>query len=682
MRRRDNHGVSVRSIRSGEGVGAQRGDAVVCICGPSGDDGVRSVLAHTPDDVPILVCEDVGEAIAAAAPADVVLLRPGCIVADGWLAGLREAAYVDARVATAMALTNDGALTPSAPTDDRAFDDAAAAVRAGSLRLRPRVQTVGGPCTYVRRSALELVSDVDPASSWSAGEATAFSERCLDSGLCHVVADDVLVTGRGASRAAADWQVASSGPVARSLGAARRALNGLSVVIDARILTGPMNGTHVHVLELIAALGRTERATVTAVVPPDLSVDARVLLEGLPGVALTAIAPGADLVPAIRADIVHRPFQIASPADLTFLAQLGDRLLVTHQDLISYHNPSYFPSPRAWSGYRDLTRRALGAADQVLFFSAHARDDAIAEDLVEPHRASVVHIGVDHAVTRMDTEDPLGPRGTEPVPEDAEVMLCLGSDYRHKNRIFALAMLDELQRRHDWPGWLVLAGPHATFGSSLPDEDRMLAARPQLRERLLRLGAVSEAEKTWLLRRANLMLYPTVHEGFGLIPFEAADYGVPCLWAPGTALGEVLPESAAGIVPWDAGASGQQAIELMRDEDTASRNVDAIRAAAGALSWDTTATRLIGVYQSVCNQPLTPASALERGRGLMAGGMSEDAMRLVGPGGALPREFERSLLALATHPKLAAPVFCAIRAGYRVSYRLRRSGLSQNGTDA
>ena len=52
--------------------------------------------------------------------------------------------------------------------------------------------------------------------------------------------------------------------------------------------------------------------------------------------------------------------------------------------------------------------------------------------------------------------------------------------------------------------------------------------------------------------------------------------------------------------------------------------------------------------------------------------LSEDALRLVGPHGALPRDLERPLLALANHRRLAAPLFGAIKGGYRLWHSLRR----------
>jgi glycosyltransferase involved in cell wall biosynthesis len=704
---RDNRQVSIRRIQPHDNLDADRGEVIVCIVVAAGDHGfdatLSSVLAHTSDDVLVLICGGPGadlpsslrdldtgvhrvwylaceqsgsfatvrNACLATAPADVVVLKPGCRVGAEWLERIREAANVDARVATAVALSDDGR-----PSSAYEFDAAAAAVRSGSLRLRPRLRTASGPCVYVRRSALELLGDVDCLPSPDSGD--EFSRQCLERGLCHVLADDVLVLYQGRSAFAVPRETDSTKPLARSLGAARRALEGLSVLIDARSLIGPTSGTNIHVLELIAAVTRTQRARVTAIVPNDISPDASAVLQKLPA-ALVTVGPGGGLRPAVRADVVHRPFQISTPADLTFLAQVADRLVITHQDLISYHNPGYFRSPSAWEGYRDLTRRALSVADRVVFLSEHVREDAFADDLVEPHRADVVRIGVDHHLTRAGAEDPQPPRGAARIPRDVEVMLCLGTDFRHKNRVFALRLLDELQRRHGWPGWLVMAGPGVAFGSSIPEEEHFLSRQPSVADVLVRLDALRDDEKAWLLRRADLVLYPSVQEGFGLVPFEAADHGVPCLWARGTALGEVLPETAAGIVPWDVASSADNALELMRDQRTSAGNVQTVRGAAAALRWDISAERLIEVYNATCNQSSAPAGALERSTGLMRRGLSEDAIRLVGPDGVLPLDVERPLLALAMRKRLRTPVFQLIKAGYRLSARWRHGAPGDNG---
>ncbi|MGZ4224943.1 MAG: glycosyltransferase [Solirubrobacteraceae bacterium] len=633
---------------------APRGDVVVCVWGAAAsDDYLASVEANTPENVKIIVVRDRDRdrILEITAPADVVLLRPGSAVADGWLEGLREAAYCDSRVASASAIAS-GALPHGL-----SVSDAAARVRSRSLRLRPRIGGHQGPSTYVRRSAAELAGGPLDAG---------FSQRCLEAGLCHVLADDVLVGApAGGHEPAASPSHSDAAALTRSLRHARRVLEGLSVIIDARILSQTMTGTQLHVLEVIAALARTGNVKLSAIVTDRVDEQAARSLAALPNVALIRYA---DAQHSEHADVVHRPYQLDNPGDLSFLSSLADRVVITQQDLIGYQNPSYFASRPAWEGYRELTRTALAVADWVLFFSQHARRDALDEELVELERASVVALGVDHRIAAS----PAAPEGVAGLPGDAEMLLCLGNDYRHKNRLFALRMLDELLARHGWQGRLVLAGPHVSHGSSAPDERRMLSTRPELARAVIELGAVSEAEKAWLLARARLVLYPTVHEGFGLVPFEAAAHAVPCMWAAGTSLSELLDDDAATLVAWDPAASGDRALELMRDEHERERNIGSIRRSGERLTWDATAARLLGVYEQTCDAPAAAGGALYRGQALMNGALSEDATRLMGPGGALPRDVERPLLALATHPRIGAPLFGALKLGYRASYRLRR----------
>ncbi len=617
--------------------------------------------------MPILTPEEGEDPFATAAPADVVVVEPGCVVAAGWLEGLTSAARAQSTTATATALTPTDLDQVRGDQDrsDQDLGETAAAVRSGSVRLLPRVAAARGPCLYVRRSALDLVGGFD----------AEFSARCADTGLSHVLADDVLVRYEGADPGPPLRSLhGDDGPLARSLGSVRRALDGLSAVIDARILYGPTTGTHVHVLEVIAGLAGTGRVRLTVIVPEDASDYATRRLESIPGLALRTYDE-LSRAGGERADVVHRPFQVSNPGDLNFLRSIGERLILTQQDLIAFHNPAYFPSQAAWEGYRRLTRLALATADRVVFFSEHAHDDAIAEELVEPAHASVVRLGVDHGVDDLDRA-PAPPAGGERLNSGAPAILCLGTDFLHKNRVFALRILERLKARHAWEGMLVFAGPAVRFGSSRSEEARLLAGEPQLSDSVLDLGAVSEAEKAWLLERAALVVYPSVLEGFGLVPFEAAAHGVPCMWAPGSSLSEMLLDSAAEIVAWDAEQSAERALVLLTEPAARERNLAAIRTAGAELSWKATAQRLVELYLGAANARAAPAGASSGlgldGPGAAAGAISEDAMRLIGPGGELPADVHRPLLALATHPRIASPVFASLKLGYRASYALRR----------
>jgi glycosyltransferase involved in cell wall biosynthesis len=402
-------------------------------------------------------------------------------------------------------------------------------------------------------------------------------------------------------------------------------------------------------------------------VTPRVSTPARELLSEIDGVELSFLESGSPLP---RGDVVHRPYQVWNLADLALLRQLGERVVITQEDLIEYRTPTYFRSDQEWERWRLLTRRALAAADVVVFSSAHASADALAENLVEPDRTAIVPLGVDHFL-RIRRSALSRPVSTARLPARAEFLVCLGTDLRHKNRLFALRLMQALQRRHEWDGWLVLAGPHVDVGSSAAEEASFMEAHPRVGERTVKLGAVSEVEKGWLLSNAKVVLYPTVCEGFGLVPFEAAEHGAPCMWAAGTALSDVLPDDGAAIVPWSVEETAERLLALVSDEAARNKNVDAIRFAGAGLRWDATAARLLDVYRRACDGPPPPAVAMRRLES--TGLLSVDSLNLLGPGGALPNDLERPLLAVSARPWLSGPLFGAFRLGYRLWHGLRRA---------
>ena len=67
----------------------------------------------------------------------------------------------------------------------------------------------------------------------------------------------------------------------------------------------------------------------------------------------------------------------------------------------------------------------------------------------------------------------------------------------------------------------------------------------------------------------------------GLVPFEAAAHRVPCLWAPGTSLSELLPDEAAGIVPWNDAQTAEAGVNSPSWHGTVSRPAGVIPRPSG-----------------------------------------------------------------------------------------------------
>ncbi len=738
-----------------------RGDPCVVVATPEGGESVyrclASVLAHTPGDVPIVailmgpvepasrlsellhepstderplwlmhagagrpsidtdaLTAALNRALALLEPADVVLLSEPCCVSEGWLARLRAAARADTNTATASALAD--ADTPLALSDaDRPAADLAEladSLAEHTLALHPRLSRAVGPCVYLRRDALELVGSLDEALELRWALEVDFAQRCVLSGLAHVAADDVVVghlerAGRGdADKLPARLRerypylprlstVATSGVLLRALEAARRPRPRLGVTIDARALDGALTGTQVHVLELIRALAQTGALRLRLIVLSHKIDQATLgLLRALPETEVLGAEEVDEATP--RSAVFHRPQQTFSPGDVELALRLGERIVISQLDLIAYHNPGYFPDAEAWQDYRRASRHGMSAAERVVVFSDHTRRELLSDALVEDERIRIVPPGLDH----RSIGEPLRPTalGVDPPA----FLLCLGTDFRHKNRMFALRLLASLRERHGWEGILVLAGPHIPHGSSVELERTLLEATPELGAAVRYLGSVSEQEKAWLMGHAAAVVYPSAYEGFGLIPFEAALSGVPCVFAPQASLAEVAPASTAAIVPWDVEQSAVRVHALLSDPAARASQVQELAGRARPLTWASAAEALVEVYREALLAPVRDAATLSRDamdRERRVTALHEatvqmlerryetlvaevgPARSLIGPRGALPDDLQRALLALSTRPALSRPLFgaparafAAARAVDRARRRMRRAG--------
>jgi glycosyltransferase involved in cell wall biosynthesis len=597
-----------------------RGSTVVCIPAIGNADALRaclqSVLKHTPEHVPVLIAADgdgtesierlrsdlerqvhhvpawsAGSVASAAAElaasneADVVLLTSYASVPAGWFERICDAGRSDTTIAT----------------------------------------VANGHGVWIARPAIELARPLDEAFNSLFASVVDFSQRCLARGLLNVVdggvsvspswedsAEGGLLPGSRGDRAllrrrypyleaalsepapsAVPVSLSPSGPSGRTS----------SVTIDARIVRGSYSGTHAETLELIEALARTERVKVRAVLDPGVSADALEVLDRAPAVERVYANDIGDGIE--RTDVVHRPYQVTSVEDLELLAMLGERVVITHLDLIAYHNPSYFDSFEKWDYHRRVTRHALAMADRLIFLSEHAARDAIREQLVERDRISVLAPAVNRERVLPERRRPDG-------APSAPFLLQIGNDFRHKNRLFSIKLLEELGDR-GWQGELVLAGANVGAGSSRNEEAAYLESRPELAPLVHDFPPVDEAEKAWLYANAAAISYPSAYEGFGLIPFEAAQAGKPCLFAPQASLAEVLPPEAAVLVPWDVHASAERALPLLREGDERNRQVDLVLGAASRMGdWTSLGGALLKLYDETASTPQRRLTQLPR----------------------------------------------------------------------
>src|SRR5439155_20282998 len=124
------------------------------------------VLSHATNAGFVVSMND---AFRATKRSDVVIVNSDVILTPSWFERLQDAAYSENTIGSASTLTNHGSILSlperNLPTselpDGLTPVQVSQIVAASSRRLRPRIPTAIGHCTYFRRSMLDVVGLFD-----------------------------------------------------------------------------------------------------------------------------------------------------------------------------------------------------------------------------------------------------------------------------------------------------------------------------------------------------------------------------------------------------------------------------------------------------------------------------------------------------------------------------------------
>ncbi|MCU1335857.1 MAG: hypothetical protein JWO19_1438, partial [Bryobacterales bacterium] len=144
------------------------------------------------------------------------------------------------------------------------------------------------------------------------------------------------------------------------------------------------------------------------------------------------------------------------------------------------------------------------------------------------------------------------------VPQDAHVLLTLSRISPEKGQDLLLEALLDWERREDFPKaplWLFVCGDAAFMqGQRFLEKLRELAARLK-RTRVVFPGYVTGERKQAFLAMADLYVFPSRHESYGLTLIEALAAGLPAVCLDTVGARSVMREEFGALVP----ASGLRA---------------------------------------------------------------------------------------------------------------------------
>jgi len=250
--------------------------------------------------------------------------------------------------------------------------------------------------------------------------------------------------------------------------------------------------------------------------------------------------------------------------------------VVTVHDLAFEAHPEDF-SRRTGTKYRLLARRAARSAERVIVPSRFTRADMAKRWGIDPGKVRVIPEAPALPVT--DLESPEGP-----------YLLAVG-DIRLKKNLLRLVQAFRALHADGLPHRLVLAG--ADQGQAAALLDAAGDAPVEL------TGYVDDARLDALMRGADVLVHPSLYEGFGLVVVEAMARGTPVACSAAGSLPETAGGAAELFDPRDVAGISAAILAITGDPSHRTDLAQLGLARAAELSWDAAAALTAGVYREL-----------------------------------------------------------------------------------
>ncbi len=235
-------------------------------------------------------------------------------------------------------------------------------------------------------------------------------------------------------------------------------------------------------------------------------------------------------------------------------------VIVTKHDLIEEILPEY-SATRKDPHYRQHRRQVEKRAARVICISQTTADDLHRFWKVEPTRSVVIHHGVEEKFFEDPGDDLMR---DDPLYQPGRLVLVSPFNLEPRKNVAALLEAAKILRA-DFPDFkLVLFGR----GLVTPERERNFENQVEqlgLRETVVRPGVISDRMLRQLYRRADIFVFPSLYEGFGLPVLEALACGACVLAGSTSALAEVSGGAAALVDPSDPARLAAELAALLRD---------------------------------------------------------------------------------------------------------------------
>lgn len=271
----------------------------------------------------------------------------------------------------------------------------------------------------------------------------------------------------------------------------------------------------------------------------------------------------------------------------------GKLVLMVH-DLAFLHFPGYFSAIERIR-LKSLVPWTARRSAAVITVSEHSRSDLAVSCGISPDKIKVVHNGIDDGFLSPVTDRAAVQGVLDSYGIDFKYILYVGRLNARKNIERLIQAYALFRKRKPCGIKLVLAGKKDYLFENIMSA---LAASGFEKDIVL-LDYVPEKDISCLFSAAEMFVYPSLFEGFGLPPLEAMACGCPVVASGTTSIPEVVGDAAVLVDPLSAEDICRGMMEVASSpslrRELAGKGLEQAR----KFTWDRAAAEMVRIYGEV-----------------------------------------------------------------------------------
>jgi len=283
-------------------------------------------------------------------------------------------------------------------------------------------------------------------------------------------------------------------------------------------------------------------------------------------------APTSYIIPAL-----HNPNKI--------------KVAMTVHDLVAFLFPNSH-NKKAMFAERIFLKKALRKVVHIFAVSLNTKRDLITQFFTPNHLVSIVSNAASEDFKVVPNDELKKFKTENKLPE--KFIFAAGTLEPRKNFCMLIRAFNKVKK--EFPKYkLLIAGSKGWYYDEIFETVEEL----KLAEDVKFLGYVTEDELIKLYNLAEIFVYPSIYEGFGIPPLEAMKCGCPVITSNTSSLPEVVGDAALKINPKKEKELADVIIKLLKDENLCSELKKKGFEQAQKFSWEKSAKEVIKFFNKL-----------------------------------------------------------------------------------